>query len=139
MPDLTRIAGVRCIGVTWLPPDVAALYRDQPARVAKNLDWFARHELRDRRAALVEEVGHHLTGATYRWNVSPEERRRCEGRAWRAGARWWADDAAVERALAAGCRQPWEFAERWEMREDWARRRLSDYLVQHPQAAGRWD
>src|SRR5262245_17439040 len=117
------------VAVRWAPElgRTPAMYSVWPPTIWLNsLRWWIA-SLVERRVVLLHEVGHHLTLAVYRPGDSFAARCQqqwAEARAERAALRWWVDDAAVERAVEAGCCWPSEFAEHWGVTPEWAQQRL---------------
>lgn len=132
MPDLSVLAELRWRWTPWISYKWGAMFFEGPPRIEWLPRHWADHGRSEKRPVLAEEVGHYLAGATHGWRVAKEERRRCEGRAWRRGARWLIEDVQVAQAIADGCEFIEEFALRWEVPNLWAQKRLELYWSEHP-------
>lgn len=132
MPDLTLLQGIRWEWADWIPEDWGALYATPPPRLARSPHWWATHGRCAKREKLAEEIGHHLSGQTYRWDVAPPERDLAEAKAKRRGACWLIEDADVARALSAGYWDARALACLWQVSADFAQRRVDQFLARYP-------
>lgn len=121
----------------WKGP--AYFWLGPPAEIGLNPVWWSTHGVEERRGLLLHEIGHCLGPFVYGWGESFAarcHRHWAEARAERVGKRWWVDDAAVERAIEAGCCVGWEFAARWGVTNGWAAERLAMYRARWPDRDG---
>jgi len=133
MPDLQVVAEIRWQWAPWLPAKRAAMYRAHPSRVGVNPHWWGRHVDEQRRELAIHEVGHHRLALSYPLGrTRKEERNFIEAKAERAGKKWWVSEEEVQRAYRAGCREIWEYAVRWGVTHEWARRRLELFRARTP-------
>ena len=80
------------------------------------------------RVHLSHEIGHCVTGSFYNIHAAVDHRQRHENRANK-----WANQAlvpveALDDAIAAGCTEVWELAERFQVTEDFIRKAVCLYV-----------
>ena len=77
---------------------------------------------------LAHELGHCLTGSFYSRHTAVDSRQRHENRADKWAVRRLISADALDSAVASGCTEIWELAERFGVTEDFARKAVCYYV-----------
>ena len=80
------------------------------------------------RVHLLHEIGHCITGSFYNRYAAIDHRRRHENRADRWAIQYQIPVDALDDAIAAGCTELWELAERFGVTEDFIRKAVCCYV-----------
>lgn len=92
------------------------------------LDFDRLGTLQEFKAALAHEMGHCATGCTHRVSSPHDLICRHEYKADRWAFQRYLPFEALQRAARAGCREPWQMAEYFQLPEAMVRRALRYYL-----------
>ena len=80
------------------------------------------------RVHLAHELGHCVTGAFYNIHAAVDHRRRHENRADKWAIRQLITESALDDAIADGCTELWELAERFGVTEGFMRKAVCYYV-----------
>ena len=121
----------RRLGVALIPysigfADAATLEMDGRYGIFLDFDQF--ETIADYAAALAHEVGHCATGCTHRVSSPYDLVCRHEYKADRWAIQRYLPFEELQKAVAAGCTEPWQLAEYFQLPEDAVRRALTYYL-----------
>ena len=92
------------------------------------VDFDQLSDLREFKAALAHELGHCATGCTHRVSSPYDLVCRHEYKADRWAIQRYLPFEELQKAVAAGCTEPWQLAEYFQLPEDAVRRALTYYL-----------
>ena len=122
-PDLLEYAAGQDIEVYYGPlPACGCLSLTMAGRCYIALDPLAIGGMAAGRVKLAHEIGHCVTGSFYSRGSACDVRERHEYRADKWAVHTLLPRAELERAVAEGCTEVWELAERFDLTEDFIRR-----------------
>ena len=111
-----------------LPRTLSMSVMDEGGSCCIGMDPCLRDGGTDERVHLSHELGHCITGSFYNIHAAVDCRRRHENRAdkWAIQALIPVDD--LDDAIAGGCTEVWELADRFQVSEDFIRKTVCWYV-----------
>ena len=130
LTDLYRKAEQLNIPIYHLPlPKTGSVsIMDETGRCSIGMDLPRRRSQTEQRVRLAHELGHCVTGSFYNRFSGCDERRRHENRADKYAIEELIPVAELDEAVAEGCTEQWELAERFGVDEDFLRKALCWYV-----------
>ena len=130
LTDLYRKAEELKIPVIHLPlPQTGSIsLMDEQGRCSIGLDLPSRHGENELRVRLAHELGHCVRGAFYNRYSPCDERRYHENRADKYAVETLIPVEALDEAVAQGCTEQWELAERFGVDVAFVRKALCWYI-----------
>lgn len=101
---------------------------DEGGNCAIGMDPGLGNSRRRERVHLSHELGHCLTGSFYNIHATVDHRQRHENRADKWAIRRLIPVSALDDAVAEGCTELWELAERFGVTEDFMRKAVCYYV-----------